>query len=209
MASRAPGFDYDAAMRRLTADVIAKVPELAHIRLDAVAFSISFARTEGVTGAFAKIVPMRFEGGSDVKVHKKRRYRIPPVMVEGRPILYVIYFYLPKFQNLPFEQKLLTVLHELYHVSPAFDGDIRRFPGKNYAHGASRKAYNATVQTLVDGYLAADPDPEAMAFLTRTAEELLEAHGRITASRIAMPKLLPLDPPLKPSAKSPRKKRAA
>jgi predicted metallopeptidase len=193
MTSRKKTLDYAGAMRRLVEDVVRKVPEFGHIRLDAVAFTVSHSRVEG-HGQFAKIVPLRFEGGSDVRMYRRRRYRIPPVTVEGNEILYVISFCMPKFQNMAFEAKLLTVLHELYHISPEFNGDIRRFPGRNYAHGSSRKAFNAQVQALVDRYLAADLDPEALALLTPTMAELLEAHGRVTAPRIPIPKLIPLDP---------------
>jgi predicted metallopeptidase len=184
-------------MKRLTADVARRVEELSHVRAEEIGFSISHARVEGLHGQFAKIVPMRFEGGSDVRVYKRRRYRMPPVAVAGKPILYAIYFCMPKFQNLPFEEKLLTVLHELYHISPEFNGDIRRFPGKNYAHGPSRKAYNEKVKTLVDAYLASEPDPETFAFLAPNAEELFEQYGKVTAPRIPMPRLIPVDPPKK------------
>ena len=68
-------------------------------------------------------------------------------------MLYIVYFLVPRFFNLPLREKLITIFHELYHVSPGFDGDIRRFPGRNYAHGASRKRYNAEMAGLVDGYL--------------------------------------------------------
>ena len=30
------------------------------------------------------------------------------------------------FLDQTFEEKLVTVFHELYHISPAFDGDLRR-----------------------------------------------------------------------------------
>lgn len=199
MAVRTPSFNYSEAMHRLVGDVIGKVPDLAHIRLDAVAFTISHARVEG-HGQFAKIVPLRFEGGSDIRLYKRRRYRIPPVHIDGREILYVISFCMPKFQNMEFNVKLLTVLHELYHISPEFNGDIRRFPGRNYAHGPSRKGFNDQVQALVDRYLASDPDPDALAHLTPNMAELLETHGRVVAARVRIPKLVPLDPVRKRTA---------
>ena len=40
-------------------------------------------------------------------------------------------------------ERLLTLVHELYHISPRCDGDLRRFKGRNHAHGHSRKAYDA------------------------------------------------------------------
>jgi hypothetical protein len=195
MTARKPAFDFAVAVRNLSEDIVRKSEALRHVRLEAVAFSITRSKADGPHGMFAKIVPMRFEGGSEILVYKKRRYRMPPLTTEGREILYAIYFCLPKFQNLPFDDKLLTVFHELYHISPEFNGDIRRFPGKNYAHGPSRKAYNDRVRLIVNDYLASDPDLEALAFLNRSADEILENHRGFTAPRILRPKLIPLDPP--------------
>ena len=39
-------------------------------------------------------------------------------------------FYLPRFCDQSLDEKLSTVMHELWHISPAFDGDIRRLPGR-------------------------------------------------------------------------------
>ena len=38
----------------------------------------------------------------------------------------------------PFEEKLTTVFHELYHISPMFDGDIRRLEGRYHVHSHSQ-----------------------------------------------------------------------
>ncbi len=191
--SRTPSFRYDHALRALVEDVVARVPDLGHIRVGDVAFSFSRARVES-HGQYAKIIPFRFEGGGDVKIHRKRRFQMPPVVVEGKLVLYAIYTCMPKFQNLPLEQKLLVLLHELYHISPAFNGDIRRFPGRNYAHGPSRQSYDAHVTTLVDRYLASEPDPERYAFLIPAMMEWEERYGAMTAIRIPSPRLIPLDP---------------
>jgi hypothetical protein len=194
---RKKAFDFGAAMRRLAEDIVGKCPEMAHIRLEAVEFTFTRSRVEGEYGQFAKIIPMKFENGAEITVRKRRKYRIPPLMIEGRTILYAISFCQPKFQNLSFEDKLLTVFHEMYHISPKFDGDIRRFPGKNYAHGPSRDWYNAVVKRIVDAYVDADPDIDAMAFLRWTADEIFERYEGFTAKRIPMPKLIPVEPPKK------------
>jgi hypothetical protein len=96
---------------------------------------------------------------------KKVVYSMPDVTYRGIDILYVIYFLVPRFLNLPFREKLITIFHELYHISPEFDGDIRRFPGKNYAHGSSRKRYNALMASFVEGYLGKLEDAGLVAFL--------------------------------------------
>ncbi len=70
---------------------------------------------------------------------------------------------------------------------PQFDGDIRRFPGRSYAHGASQKRFNATVAALTERYLAAG-ELEATSFLRCTTAELREAHGPLVGRRVALPK---------------------
>lgn len=82
-------------MRLLVEDVVEKTPEFRHIRLESVLFSITRSRTEGLHGQFAKIVPMRFEGGSDIRIYKRMRYRFPPLIVGGAEILYAIDHLLP------------------------------------------------------------------------------------------------------------------
>ena len=183
--------NFSTRMRALATDVVARTPEFGHVRLDSVVFSISHANVDALHGQFGKIIPMRFEGGSDVKVVKQRWYRMPKVLDGDREILYAIYFCMPKYMNLPFEDKLLTLFHEMYHISPAFNGDIRRFPGRNYAHGDSTEAFNATVRGLVNAWLASDPDIDSYAFLTPNADEFFAGYDEIVYQRVRMPKLIP------------------
>ena len=53
---------------------------------------------------------------------------------KGVEMLYILKFYLPRFQNEPFEEKLTTIFHELWHISSDFNGDIRRHSGRCYVH---------------------------------------------------------------------------
>ena len=57
-------------------------------------------------GIFAKVVPLRFENGAQTTRHGRRFYRMPPLQHEGREILYLIYFYLPRFQDLGYRDKV-------------------------------------------------------------------------------------------------------
>ncbi|HEY6838555.1 MAG TPA: hypothetical protein VI389_07430, partial [Geobacteraceae bacterium] len=100
-----------------------------------------------------------------------------------------IYFLVPRFFNLPLREKLITIFHELYHISPLFDGDLRRFPGKNYAHGSSTRRYNAHMATLVDCYLEHLEGEQLPPFLTATMEELRESYRVIVARRMRAPRV--------------------
>lgn len=80
-------------------------------------------------------------------------------------ILYILYFMLPRFLNRTPREKLETVIHELYHISPFFNGDLRRFKGRSVLHG-SHKAYDSKVKALTDEFLASTHDVSTYAFLS-------------------------------------------
>lgn len=112
---------------------------------------------------------------------------------DGREMLYILNFYLPRFLNLSFREKLDTVFHELWHIGPKFDGDIRRFGKRCFAHGRSKKNYDKFVATLVDEWLEQSPPEAVCAFLRGNFRELLALHGRILGSKIPVPKLYRID----------------
>ncbi len=181
-------------LERLIADIVRRTESFGHIDPERVMVCISSTRGGGIHGTYAKIHPLRFENGSRTTGVRRRtgtiRYEITPVTFRDGEMLYVIYFLVPRFLNLPFREKLITIFHELYHISPEFNGDIRRFPGKNYAHGSSTKRYNALMATLVDAYLAG-PDRERLAsFLEGDMEEMRRRYGTIVARRLATPKVV-------------------
>jgi len=147
-------FDFTAHMERLVEDIVHTVPELAHIRTERLLICASQARHATRHGVHARVVPLRFGQGALTHSDGKRVYAIPRIQYDGREVLYLIYFYLPRFlDNTSLEAKLATVCHELYHISPQCDGDLRRFPGRAYAHGHSRRQYHAQVKMLAAAYL--------------------------------------------------------
>ena len=105
-------------------------------------------------------------------------------------MLYLLSFYLPRFLERPFEEKLATVVHELWHIGPAFDGDLRRHPGRCYAHTHSQKQYDALVQKLAERWLALDPPAEIHAFLHSNFRQLEARYGRVFGQKIRTPRLL-------------------
>ena len=122
---------------------------------------------------------------------RRRKYRILPVVHQGREMLYILNFVLPRFhQEQDYHGKLATIIHELYHISPEFDGDIRRFPGKNYAHGQSREVYHAAMSRLTDQYLARSPKAREHLFLRCPFAELLKWPGGGVGARVPKPKIV-------------------
>lgn len=181
-----------AELERLIADIAAKLDEFLHIDPRRLLVCVNSSRSSQ-HGTFAKIHPLRFHGGELTKVVKRGRSSIACIMPEvshnGVEMLYVIYFTLPRFMDRPLKEKLITIIHELYHISPAFDGDIRRFPGRNFAHGSSTKKYNLLMESFVDRYLLLPASSERVAFLDGDMATLRLKHRAIVGRKMEMPKI--------------------
>lgn len=169
-----------------------RLPELRHIDLDRVAVGLRTARHRQPHGVYATLTPLRFAQGRLHETRRGRRYRILPLVArDGREFLYLLSFYLPRFLDLPLEAKLSTIVHELWHIGPRFDGDLRRHDGRCYAHGPSQRQYDAAMDRLAQQWLAANPPDHLYDFLERTFDELTAEHGAIVGERWPLPRLAP------------------
>ena len=185
-------FDLSSALHTLCTDVAARSPAFAHLDTSRMAFSVIRSRSAARHGLQARITPLRFPGGELVGRHRRKRYQVQRFTIDGREILYLVSFVLPRFLNREFIDKLVTVFHELYHVSPAFDGDLRRHEGRYATHTASQKKYDAHMAELVRDYLSREPDPAVYSFLKLSFGQLCRRHGAVVGLHLPRPKLLPL-----------------
>jgi predicted metallopeptidase len=180
-------------MRRLAAALSTDLDELSHVDLDRVAICFSRARKRIDYGIWASLTPLRFAGGSLTTQRGRRAWTIQRLYgADGQEMLYILRFYLPRFFDQTLDEKLNTVIHELWHISPAFDGDLRRHGGRCYAHGASQKHYDAQVDGLRRRWLDTRPDADLYGFLAGSMEDLIARHGAICGLRVARPRLIPL-----------------
>jgi hypothetical protein len=99
---------------------------------------------------------------------------------------------LPRFQNQSFDDKFVTLFHELYHISPAFDGDLRRHGGRYAIHSHSQRHYDLHMAHLARSYLANGADPNLHAFLRLDFSQLQRRHGSVVGVVVPRPKLIPL-----------------
>jgi hypothetical protein len=188
-----PPFDFTARMRLVCQDMVVRLPELGHIDLARVAVCFCQARKRVTHGLFASLTPLRFADGAATTIRRGRRYGIQPVAdSEGREMLYVLSFYLPRFMDLDFREKLITILHELWHIGPRLDGDIRRHEGRCFAHTGSQKQYDADMDGLAQRWLALQPPKELWGFLASSFDDLVARHGRIVGVKVARPRLIPV-----------------
>jgi hypothetical protein len=140
---------------------------------------------------YASLTPLRFAGGVTHTVRRGQEYGIQRLCAaDGREMLYILNFYLPRFLDLQFRDKLDTVMHELWHIGPRFDGDVRRFDGRCFAHGSSQRRYHGHVERLVDLWLAAGPPESLYEFLRCDFRELQARHGHVFGRKIPVPKLI-------------------
>lgn len=185
-------FNYTASLVKVCEDVCFRVPSLSHIDISQVAVSFSQTKHAEPYGTFASITPLRFQNGMQVIDRRGRQWTLQRCFhPDGREYLYILYFYVPRFIELKLSQKLETIIHELYHISPEFNGDLRRFPGRCFAHGASQKKYDETVRKMTDYWLKQNPPSETWDFLRYNYRELEMIKGKPFGSRIAMPKMIP------------------
>ena len=119
------GFNFTDHMRALCADLCGRLDELAHVDLSRVAIRFCQTRNHSRYGVYASLTPLRFAGGMRTTRRRGRTWTIERLYNDaGREMLYLLSFYLPRFLDRSFDYKLSTVVHELLHIGPAFDGDL-------------------------------------------------------------------------------------
>jgi predicted metallopeptidase len=132
-----------------------RLPELAHVRASCVLVVAGEARgTSRASIRPGNIGPAR--GGT------RRRF----IRVRGRRILYVVTLRPLWFAASTPEERVATILHELYHASTRFDGTLHR--GRRHQR-LPRAAYDRTVRALLGRYLARAPE-EVLAPFAREGE---------------------------------------
>jgi len=191
--TRSRGFDFTLHMQRLCEDMTDRLAELRHVDLSRVAIGFSQTRSRTLYGLHAALTPLRFAGGATEVVRRGRRWTIQRLYSpSGREMLYILSFYLPRFLDLGFHEKLVTILHELWHISPEFNGDVRRYEGRCYAHSRGGN-HDRQAEQLARRWLWRRPPESLHGFLRYDFRQLQERYGSVVGSRVYTPKLLSVD----------------
>ncbi len=184
-------FNFTSAMAQLCSDISQRSPEFNHIRVERIAFNLCQTRRAVSHGLYASLMPLRFEGGATHTTSRGITWAAPRLVdPAGHECFYMLSFYLPRFQNVSLEEKLSIVFHELWHIHPEFNGDVRRHTGRCYAHGSSRKKYDSQMNQLAQDWLARNPPSHVYEFLAHDFAELISEHGKVFGSRWKVPKLV-------------------
>jgi len=187
-------FNYTDALRVVCRDICAKTPIFQKYDLARVGFAFKTTRNAKSTGELASLTPLLFEEGALATFRRKNFWKAPNVVdADGRKLLYILTVCGSRFLNLSVGDKIQTLTHELYHIAPEFNGDVRRFPGKKYAHGSSRKKFDAVVAKYAETWLASEPNREIWAFLELNEEELIRRYQKVKFSKFPRVKLIKID----------------
>jgi len=185
-------FDFTAAMTGLIKDICRNVPEFSHIKPGQLLIGFTSARNNREAGLQARVTPLRFAGGQFIKQVRGRLFQVQQFNIHGVDMLYIMAFCLPRFLNQSFDEKCITIFHELYHIGPKFDGDLRRHHGRCAFHTSSKAKYDEQMAKLARTYLANGADPKLHGFLRLNTKQLGERHGRIVGVRAPRAKILPV-----------------
>ncbi len=160
----------------------------SHVDARRVLVCMATNRSNASGGTFGKLVPLRFKGGAGTLRYKGRLYTMPRVRHGGVDQRYIIYFYHPRFFNLSPIEKLKVVFHELYHISPDFNGDIRRLAARKASHGNSRERFDEFFEDDLRKFYTYIEKTPYMKFLGMNARALRGSFEKVSARRMKMPK---------------------
>jgi hypothetical protein len=155
-------------------------------------FAVTQARNSRRHGLLARVTPLRFRDGQLLRRRRGTAYQVQRYFVGGQEMLYVMTFCLPRFLDQDFDDKFITVFHELYHISPAFDGDLRRHHGRCTVHSRSKKRYDQHMADLARAYLSKGADPSLYDFLRLNFDQLQQRHGQVLGVVVPRPRLIPV-----------------
>jgi hypothetical protein len=185
-------FDFCGHVRRLCADIVRHCQELGHIDVSRLLFGMTQARSGHAHGLQARVTPLRFRHGRLMRRRHGTLYQVQRYFVDGREMLYLVTFCLPRFLNQDYDDKFVTLFHELYHISTAFEGDLRRHEGRCTLHTHSKRGYDAHMAHLARAYLSNGADHSLHGWLRLDFAQLQHRHGAVVAAVVPRPRLIPV-----------------
>ena len=171
-----------------------RVDALSHLEPGRILHGISQARTRSRYGVYAQCHALRFRHGEREMVSEGYRWVWPVLRVRGQEIAYYITYFLPRFLDQPVRERLHTLLHELHHISPTFNGDLRRFQGRNEFHGNTRAEFDGVVDRVLESAERVI-DLDRFPFLVHDFEGLVERYGGVVGNHLKRfnPRKMPIE----------------
>jgi hypothetical protein len=185
-------FDFCGHVRSLLTDIALRCPTLGHVDVSTILLGMTMARNQRGDGLQARVTPLRFAHGALIRRRHGVTYQVQRYFLDDREFLYLMTFCLPRFLDQDFTDKFITLFHELYHLHPFCNGDLRRHDGRCQLHSHSQRAYDRHMADLARAYLATRPDPDLHAFLRLDFAQLQKRHGSIAGIVVPRPRIIPV-----------------
>lgn len=183
-----PSINATDVLTLIVEEIVRRSPVFAHIDTSRIVICVASNKAGARGATYGKLAPLKFKGGHDTIKYRGRYFTMPKVMSGGSEILYLVYFYLPKFFDLDAKEKLKVIFHELYHISPEFNGDIRRITEGKAAHGSSRDKFNKLFETEQNEFYEYIKTTPYINFLDLSTKELHQHFKKVLCRRMKMPK---------------------
>jgi hypothetical protein len=205
------GINYTGHVTRLMHDIVARVPELGFIDLSRVLVFARPGRSSA-DGAYASCHSLGLptsdpgyffwrdrQSGAVTRRTEWFVTKSPEVYFDGNLMNYMISFSLPRFTDQTLMRsrkrslypagtpdwiaKLDTVIHELYHIDPE-QNCLRRFMRADgtWSDALHNATYFEEVATLVQRYMASNPDRRLLEFLEFDFEGLQSRYGTVAGT---------------------------
>jgi Putative phage metallopeptidase len=130
-------------------EIIDLVPEFAHIKVEQVHFAIFHSRAAQQTLTFARCYPL----STEIKRRGRRVYALSHVYTpQGKRAKYLLAFAWTRFWDMSPRERLETLVHELYHIGPRFDGEPRLFEQGGW-HGRGRVWFDKIIHKICEEHL--------------------------------------------------------
>ncbi len=168
--------------------IIQETSIFKHIDVNRILVCVSSNRKNSRGSTYGKLVPLKFKNGESILKYKGKYYTIPKLVHNGIPLLYVIYFYIPRFFDLSSFEKLRVIFHELYHISKEFNGDIRRMGEVKKAHGFSTKRFNSLFDDELQRFHEFISTTSYIDYLDMGAKTIWGNYHKVYCRRLKMPK---------------------
>ncbi len=146
MTRRRPNLN--TAVRALIRDIARRMPEFSHIK----AMRILVVAGEARRASRGTVKPLAFTGGKSTDRITGRRK--PVVRISGRRMLYSITLRPLFFRDSTPQDRVETILHELFHISRDFDGTLDR----TRRHARMGRDFGRELRPLVRRYLKECPE---------------------------------------------------
>ena len=137
---------FNRAVRALLDHIVATMPEFSHIKPSRILIVAGEARR----ASRGTVKPLLFEPGQLAQGDRRRK---PVVRIRGRKMLYCITLRPLFFRASTPKERVGTIVHELFHISPSFDGTLSRAR----RHSEAGRDFQRRLRPLVRRYLKLCP----------------------------------------------------